>query len=180
MNKKRFLLAAMTLIATISFAQTRENSNPYAIFGGEPLIIGAQYDQNSVFVVENISEIVFKDIGGGMIIYDENLGDWVIGFRPPSVRFIVDSISAGYIKDSLKLLPSDLNYVDNTIVDDGTEVEWMVVYDNGTLYEGNYKTPTENYARLADYLLGLTQRQHSDSLTIEYVSKLRRRLMALI
>lgn len=44
------------LTATISLAQKAENPNPYAIFGGEPRILGGQYGQNDVYVVENFGE----------------------------------------------------------------------------------------------------------------------------
>lgn len=121
----------------------------------------------------NLSEIIFKDISGEKLIYDQNLDEWKVNFRPQSIRFIVDPISRDYIRDSLKLLPSDLNYVDSTIVDDGTTVEWMIICKSGELFEGNYKTATENHAKLVYYLLDLTLKQHPDSLTCIYLLNLR-------
>ncbi len=60
MKPKHFLtlLAAIGLTSTISFAQTSENSNPYAIFGGNPYVVGERTDSErvKVLVIENIAE----------------------------------------------------------------------------------------------------------------------------
>ncbi len=52
------LLAVSCLTTAISFAQPRENSNPYAIFGSKPFIAGeeASRERVKVFVIENIAE----------------------------------------------------------------------------------------------------------------------------
>ncbi|MDR1756016.1 MAG: hypothetical protein LBR65_03525 [Culturomica sp.] len=60
MKKNLFftLLATLCLTNTISFAQSGENSNPYAIFGCNPYIAGEQSgsERIKVFVIENIAE----------------------------------------------------------------------------------------------------------------------------
>jgi hypothetical protein len=60
MKTKSFfaLLAAICLTSTISFAQDGGNSNPYAIFGGNPHIAGERSDAErvKVLVIENIAE----------------------------------------------------------------------------------------------------------------------------
>jgi hypothetical protein len=52
------LSATICLTCTISFAQSGENSNPYAIFGGNPHIAGERSDAErvKVLVIENIAE----------------------------------------------------------------------------------------------------------------------------
>ena len=52
------LLAAFCLTSTFSFAQTGENSNPYAIFGSKPYVAGTEQGKEAVkvFVIENIAE----------------------------------------------------------------------------------------------------------------------------
>lgn len=51
-------LATIGLIHNISFAQDKENSNPYAIFGSNPYIAGDKADGEhvKVFVIENIRD----------------------------------------------------------------------------------------------------------------------------
>ena len=51
------LLAAFCLTSTFSFAQTGENSNPYAIFGSKPYVAGTEQGKEAVkvFVIENIA-----------------------------------------------------------------------------------------------------------------------------
>ncbi len=60
MNLKQFLtfVIAFCLTSLSAFAQSSENSNPYAIFGGNPYIAGEPTDSESVkvFVVDNIDE----------------------------------------------------------------------------------------------------------------------------
>ena len=50
------LLAAIGLTSTISFAQSVENQNPYAIFGNKPYVAGAEQERTTVFVIENFAE----------------------------------------------------------------------------------------------------------------------------
>lgn len=51
-------LVAIGLIHNISFAQDKENSNPYAIFGSNPYIAGDKADGEhvKVFIIENIRD----------------------------------------------------------------------------------------------------------------------------
>ncbi len=57
-TKSIFTLLAAVLAGTISFAQKAQNSNPYAIFGGSPYVIGAEsgQEQAKTFVIENLGE----------------------------------------------------------------------------------------------------------------------------
>ncbi len=57
-TKSIFTLLAAVLAGTISFAQKAQNSNPYAIFGGSPYVIGAESGQEQAkpFVIENLAE----------------------------------------------------------------------------------------------------------------------------
>lgn len=52
------LLTAFCLSTAISFAQKRENPNPYAIFGSKPFIAGEERGKEpvKVFVIENMAE----------------------------------------------------------------------------------------------------------------------------
>ena len=76
------LLAAIGLTHTISFAQTRENSNPYAIFGSKPYVAGAEQnkEQVKVFVIENIAEgsdvaRLEHNTETGVVTYFDKAGD---------------------------------------------------------------------------------------------------------
>ncbi len=122
----------------------------------------------------NTSDVVFKDVSGTILRYDKTLGKYVEMPNLRTIRFIVDSISSAYIRDSLRLLPSDLRFVDESVQDDGLGVQWMVTCGDGTFYEGYYNGigATENHARFARYLLKLTQEQHPDVLAKDYLQSL--------
>ncbi len=126
----------------------------------------------------DMSEIIFKDMSGTILEYDKKLNEYIEVPNLRTIRFTVDSLSSTYIRDSLKLLPSDLSFIDNSIQVDGTSVQWLVIYDNGELYEGCYNGTgaTENHARLAHYLLNLTEKQHPDLIAKDYLFNLQRQI----
>lgn len=51
-------LAGILLTTTISFAQTAENPNPYAIFGRTPYVAGEKEDgaETGILVIENFAQ----------------------------------------------------------------------------------------------------------------------------
>lgn len=130
----------------------------------------------------NTSDVVFKDVSGAALMYDNETQRHIEMPNLQTIRFVVDSLSANYIRDSLLLCPADLNFVDNSIQDDGTGIQWMVTYSDGSFFEGYYNGggATENHTRLARYLIKLTQEQHPDVLAKDYLQSLQNHIQTTL